>query len=254
MIVCWCAPVRLWTSTTREWVLMWLDILGKYSLLDTFVMIMMMIAFRFHLLLPETGFLKETAAIDIIVLGEWGIYGFVIATVISLTLTHIILAMHRHAENPDPKISQEGGQISLCRYDMQIQSESYRFSWIGRHSISFMLIMSTCLLVWGITVPSFTFTFKGLISLPMNLTGESTYTAYSVLSLGQSLPGVSQGSNVYGVRMLQSVYYFISIVAPLTQMLVLFALWNMTLKVPHPPSPLPSHPFHTRSSHASIIK
>jgi uncharacterized paraquat-inducible protein A len=42
--VCWVCPLRV---RRRETILQWLDALGKWSLLDSYVMVAMMVAFNF---------------------------------------------------------------------------------------------------------------------------------------------------------------------------------------------------------------
>ena len=84
---------------------MWLealDALGKWSLIDTFVLVMMMVAFRFHIENQKTWesitFLPDDfLVVDVIVGPGWGIFAFIIATVISLVSTHVVIAFHRSA-------------------------------------------------------------------------------------------------------------------------------------------------------------
>ena len=45
--VCWVCPLRV---RRRETILQWLDALGKWSLLDSYVMVAMMVAFNFKVL------------------------------------------------------------------------------------------------------------------------------------------------------------------------------------------------------------
>ncbi len=71
--------------SSRESVLTWLDGLGKWSLIDFFVMILMLCAFFFELHIGP----------EMLVLPKWGFYDFLLATMISLGLGHIILACHR---------------------------------------------------------------------------------------------------------------------------------------------------------------
>lgn len=47
LIVCWCSNERIMSYKTRERILIIIDSLGKWSMLDTYVMVMMIVAFRF---------------------------------------------------------------------------------------------------------------------------------------------------------------------------------------------------------------
>ena len=53
MLFSWMAPTSVFPVYKRERLLMWLDALGKYSLVDTYVLVLMMVAFRFHLVLEN---------------------------------------------------------------------------------------------------------------------------------------------------------------------------------------------------------
>ena len=63
---------------------------------------MMMVAFRFHIENQKTWesitFLPDDfLVVDVIVGPGWGIFAFIIATVISLVSTHVVIAFHRSA-------------------------------------------------------------------------------------------------------------------------------------------------------------
>lgn len=47
LLVCWVTPLQYLGFKYRERILIVLDTLGKYSLLDSYVMVMMIVAFRF---------------------------------------------------------------------------------------------------------------------------------------------------------------------------------------------------------------
>jgi hypothetical protein len=103
MLCCWFIPPGRCLPVKRRG--MWLealDALGKWSLIDTFVLVMMMVAFRFHIENQKTWdyitFLPDDfLVVDVIVGPGWGIFAFIIATVISLVSTHVVIAFHRAA-------------------------------------------------------------------------------------------------------------------------------------------------------------
>jgi uncharacterized paraquat-inducible protein A len=49
MLAAWTLPSRYLSPVRRERLLIWLDMLGKWSLLDSYVLVMMMVAFNFDL-------------------------------------------------------------------------------------------------------------------------------------------------------------------------------------------------------------
>jgi len=94
MMVAWVAPPKIVSIERRETILTVLDVLGKWSLIDFFVMILMLCAFYFNI------YIGEEIAVNVTVLPKWGFYGFLLATMISLGLGHIILACHRLVVEP----------------------------------------------------------------------------------------------------------------------------------------------------------
>lgn len=55
MAACWTIPARGMPLRRRQRLLLWLEALGKWSLIDTFVLVMMMVAFKFHLALSKVS-------------------------------------------------------------------------------------------------------------------------------------------------------------------------------------------------------
>jgi len=103
MLFCWLIPPARFSEKKREYTLMLLDMLGKWSLIDSFVLTLMVVAFRFHVASPPVPGTDppEIAVADVIVHVETGFYTFLFATMMSLGLTHIILALHHHAIKPE---------------------------------------------------------------------------------------------------------------------------------------------------------
>ena len=89
MFLAFVLPKKTFSFVLRDGVLRWLDILGKWSLLDTFFMVMMMVAFQFDLRVARD------VEINVYVRAEWGFYAFLLATMLSLILGHVVLYLHR---------------------------------------------------------------------------------------------------------------------------------------------------------------
>ncbi|KAJ8602255.1 hypothetical protein CTAYLR_003634 [Chrysophaeum taylorii] len=86
------------TPQTRELVLIWLDALGKWSLVDSYVMTLMMVAFHFHVSVginDQNGYLDDAVVVNVYVDALPSFFIFVAATCLSLILGHAILAFHR---------------------------------------------------------------------------------------------------------------------------------------------------------------
>jgi hypothetical protein len=76
MLVCWFVPVSALAVKKREYLLMALDMLGKWSLIDSFVLTLMLVAFQFHVAstpVPDVS-PPEMGVADVFVAPHWGFY------------------------------------------------------------------------------------------------------------------------------------------------------------------------------------
>jgi hypothetical protein len=118
MLMAWIVPPAWLPPARRETILLLVDALGKWSLIDSFIMVTFQIAFHFHFhfdvpedppfsgpgLLPSNGTSNASAPVDIklFVVSYWGFTGFLIATMLSLFLSHTVLGVHRYVPPPPP--------------------------------------------------------------------------------------------------------------------------------------------------------
>ena len=99
LLWCWFTPPLVMSVRRRSTLIQVLDILGKWSLIDAFVMVMMMVAFRLHVVSPaDLAFLPPgIVSADLIVTPRVGFVVFLFAAMLSLALNNLILAFHRDA-------------------------------------------------------------------------------------------------------------------------------------------------------------
>jgi len=89
MLFAWILPTTCISVEYRDSLLVWLDLLGKWSLVDSFVMMVMMVGFNFSFdIVPGVD-------IRVTVNPQWGFYSFLLATAASLAVGHFVLACHR---------------------------------------------------------------------------------------------------------------------------------------------------------------
>jgi hypothetical protein len=89
MLLAWILPSSVLSVAWRNTLLTWLDLLGKWSLVDSFVMMVMMVGFNFSFdIVPGVD-------IRVTVNPLWGFYAFLLATAASLAIGHYVLACHR---------------------------------------------------------------------------------------------------------------------------------------------------------------
>jgi hypothetical protein len=205
---------------------MFLDALGKWSLIDAYVLTLMLVAFRFEMA-PE----QIDSRMDVYVSPKWGFYCFLFSTMLSLVLTHTILAAHRKviaAEKKEKKEAAErtySGKKSLCT--IAFTGEYPRP--IGVTLITLLLITSISLLVIGSYWISFEFQFQGLAAVALQYLGEDVSNSYSLITLGESIPASSSDPNSFGIRWIQATFFLFALAIPLTLLLFLLFLWLVPL-------------------------
>lgn len=92
MLITWTLRESKLSFVMRERILQVLDTMGKWSLIDSYILVMMEVAFRFQIK-GTSG--KASAGFDIVVTPDWGVTSFILGTLISLVITHLIIHHHR---------------------------------------------------------------------------------------------------------------------------------------------------------------
>ena len=199
-----------------------LDALGKFSLVDTYVLVLMVVAFRYHLDL-EGG-----VTVDVYVAPQFGFYGFLVGTVLSLVLSHTLVFYHRSAEVVLPPGPCEKS-TPLCKHSFQTVTGRRQLSLLTKIVMLGVLLCTLVMLVVGMFRESFIFEFGGIAG---ELIGKRKDAAYSLVTLGKSLPGSVEKSSTLAIMGLQTAYFFFAVAAPLACLvflLILFA-YPLTLK------------------------
>ena len=97
MAILWCAPPALLSVQDRGRYFHFLDVFGKWSLLDLFVLVQSMIGFFVRIEHPDILILpKEFYHADLIVTPAYGLYSFCFAVTMSLLLSHVQVIYHRN--------------------------------------------------------------------------------------------------------------------------------------------------------------
>mmetsp|Transcript_1338 Transcript_1338/g.1866 ORF Transcript_1338/g.1866 Transcript_1338/m.1866 type:complete len:479 (-) Transcript_1338:119-1555(-) len=219
-IFSWATPAG---SHRRESLIEWLDALGKWSFVDIFVLMVVMVAFRTSVPLGS----KETQAVnDIYVVPKWGFFGFVFASICSLVVTHTILYRHRQVlYSKDYALdvrAVEGDEETSAKNeaDVNFSAKAPLFQKTGRSPvlIALLLVTTFVLLLVGSLVTSFTFTYQR---------GESYYEErdFSIANIGLYVADTALDANTFGIRFLQIIYFILAIVTPLENIVVFLVLY-----------------------------
>ena len=254
MFLCWMLPTSALPLRYRDFSLVWLDILGKWSLLDTYVMVMMMVAFNFNLI--------AAPGIEIIVyvVPEWGFYAFLLATMTSLGLGHLVLACHRLVTEPkvpsdeysaeavmnhtfSVQICEKNAVLSSFDTNETLSSSGHRedgsawqerkvvFTSCGKFVVILTLALSILAVVVGSFKDSFQFEFRGLTGYLMD--PDDRIVPYGLVSIGEVLPSASGSPKDFGIRWIQASYFAFGLGMPLAFLTALLVLWvtPLTLRV-----------------------
>jgi hypothetical protein len=238
MLVVWLAPVA---GRLREKVLMVLDMLGKWSLIDAFVLVFMMVAFRFKLVIPGSALAQTKtgqANIDLLVEADLGFYTFLLATMVSLIITHVILGAHRWLDaksepSPPPRDAGDDGKaraVFQAHFQSGIGEKHIRATRRGAVCVAVMLVVSLGCVIGGALAHSFEFHFRGAAGAVFPYAGVASDRSFSLVSLAMALPEAAFSPNGFGVRWVQATFLVFALVVPLCYLTVLLALWLVPMR------------------------
>lgn len=224
MLGAWLTPVKLLGARTRESLLLALDALGKFALIDFLLFVLMMVAFRYHL------DVTDQISVDVFVSPETGFYSFLAATCFSLIIGHFMVYCHRLSEmrhlslRQDESVAQFKESIFGHNFVIAYSNEGARRLRLSRRfrgALLFMMLLAVVLLSVGITQESFKFEIGGLAG---DLLGDHRTTYYSLLSLGSSLRRSVKDPSSLGIIVLEIIFYFYAVVTPFACLGILFFL------------------------------
>jgi len=129
----WILPPTKLPTSFRGSVLLWLDILGKWSIVDVFIMIVLIIGLRSSIFSPRLDFLPDDLyKIDLYVTPMWGMYANTIAQILSQICSHVYIHYHRKIVNGAKKkftvaandTSSTSGETPFIKYDNETPLDS----------------------------------------------------------------------------------------------------------------------------------
>ncbi|KAH3761596.1 Paraquat-inducible protein A [Pelomyxa schiedti] len=233
-LLLWITPCKILSVRNREKCLMVLDALGKWSFLDSYFMLLMMVAFQMTIIFPvhdpalysfDTPFMIETYVEPF-----YGFPSFLIATVLSLCLSHLILALHRYCEDQALTRTEEAPNYICALFSAASPKAGIATKVLLIIGMELLLLTSVAFLLLGISVHSFSFEFAGAAGWLLDEIGIPTSQNYSIMSLALSLPDSSLNPNDFSVRLLQCVFLTSSVMLPILHMLTLAVMWVVPMR------------------------
>ena len=217
MIIAWICPGSIIKPSRRESLFRFLDAVGKWSLMDSYVMIIMVVAFHFEIAFPiMSDKVEEPFTVDLFVYPAYAIFTLILGTLYSLLLSHIMLALERYVDNAIVDDINIREFKSLFRFTRNK---------ILKIAIPVIIIITICIVGAGVYLKTFSFQFVGLTGWALQLLGIENTNSYSVIDLALALPPSAEYPNSFVVRFIQVIYTTITFIMPLLQLFSLLFLW-----------------------------
>merc|ERR1712166_688778 len=224
----------------RHKLLEFLDAFGKGSLVDTYVLVLFVVAFSINMQCdqapsPLASQICSAAGVGdaifkLYVLPTIGFHTFLIATLMSLVNGLAMSCCHRYAHRigefgPSEdyeRIEGLGNKRRLC----SVLKDNSKFTALG---VTVGLLISMALAVTGVFLTTFEFVFQGIAGLALG--PEASVRAYSLFGLGEELPAASINPNTFGIHWIQFFFIVFSGLTVLIFLGLLLVLWNVPLTV-----------------------
>jgi hypothetical protein len=241
MLCCWFMPAHRLSVKRRQHLLEFLDAFGKWSLVDTYVLVLFLVAFDIQLKCQcAAPFIENMCKASdndgefrMYVLPTMGFHYFLIATLMSLFAGLWMFAAHRYAhqvgefgpiQNYD-YIEGMGNRRALC---MLLRPDGGTAQVLHR-TIPLWCAAALGLSIVGIFVNTFRFKFLGVAEFVLG--PEASVRAFSLWTLGLSLPEHSINPSSFGIHWIEVFFLIFSGATILMQLVTLLVLWVKALTV-----------------------
>lgn len=256
-LVLWFTPTSWVPMSRRGSILLWLDWMAKWSMIDIFVLIISLAAFRVSVNSPSNlAFLPEGFfSLDLLVVPLWGLYANMIAQLVSQLSSHFIIHYHRKIEkrardfylqnssNHSLKTSEDSDQKALLRthhFGRPHRGEEEKLkvrTWANYVLIFFAFSMIACIIA-GCVFPSFSVEIFGLLGIAVESGQEfrDAKTYHSVFTVIKLLFKQAQflemTKNYVGLGSFSIIFALTVLFIPILQTLALLGHWfvPMTIK------------------------
>jgi len=258
MIASWFAPTECMYPKTRTCVYSWLDALGKWSMLDIFVLDLALLIFYMEITSPRTwNFVLPPGFLQVLfrVTPGWGLYANLIAQILSQLVSHVIIHYNRkvcvqgylkqkaaerkgnkknNEDDSDSSLSEEelplcsGEKEALCAHKYDVGERSFSLRCCGQFIPVAVFAATVCLIVAGCAYNSFATEVIGLVGVVLVYgEGASRHVYTSVFDAVASLGRQAQGSvaSFIGLYTLAFIFVLCVMVVPILQIFTLTLLW-----------------------------
>lgn len=251
----WFAPTSWVPLSRRGSVLMWLDCMGKWSMIDIFVLIISLAAFRVSVNSPSNfTFLPDNFySLNLLVVPLWGLYANLIAQLVSQISSHFIIHYHRKIENNARDSYDERNDIFRPQKTSEYSNKKFSLrshlferphrgeaeklkvrNWVN-HALIFSVICLIICVIGGCIVPSFSVEIFGLLGVAVESGQEfkeanSNHSVFTVMKLlleeAQFLGTIR---SYVGLLSFSAIFAATVFVVPILQAIALLGQWFVPL-------------------------
>lgn len=247
ILVIWFLPPSRLTSKRRGQILHLLDVLGKWSMVDVFVLLMSIASFRISIESPShLDFLPANLfSVQMMVVPLWGLYANMLAQIISQISSHLIIHYHRKAIDLAALAQQtewgvepshnEGDPDVLRNHQFKLDYEaSTKYAELRKgvsSTLTVMVFSFIILVICGCSVSSFSIETVGLLGLAVESMNEfkDAIVHYSVFNLANMMMEQARyldtPSNYLGLGTLSSLLVLTVFIVPIAQAITLLVEW-----------------------------
>ena len=225
MLISFCLPTSILSKKRRENILLILDATGKFNFLDSYIMVMILVAFHLHIEFPviEQSKAEKGSIIDLFTYEVYGNITSIIGTFISMILSHIMTHLNRNMEDhPD---QNKGEKAESYKSIMSFAKTKCINNTIFRIFISSMLFITFGLFITGLIIESFSFCFQGLVGYGINLLGYPQQRRFSIIRLGLNGREVYENPLASEIIFIQIIYFLTILPIPIAFLVNLIILW-----------------------------
>ena len=225
ILISFCIPASILSHKNREKFLIILESIAKFTILDTYVVVMMSFAYYFLIDFPliEQSRAKDGAIVELFVHGAYSLFTLITGTFISLLLTHIIIHLHRSLySHPDENKGENAENLKSIMSFAKVKCVK---------DIPFRVIIScTFFLTFGFFIAgsvthNFSFNFKGFIGYGLDLLKIPSKKELTLIDLGKNLPSVYENPTDSSIIFVQIVFFLSVLVLPLAFLVIIGILW-----------------------------
>lgn len=224
MLIVWMIPSTILKKKHRDRILRILDVLGKWSLLDSFFMILMVVGFHFviHFPIVDLSEITKENLLYVWVMPVYGFTGLIVGTIYSLALSHIICYIDQYASKSNQNTIDQKQQETISVFKEQ--------NLVTKILLVLFLPFSLGLFITGISVKSFSFEFVGFTGWALDILDVKNIAGYTALDMITMFPKSCEFPNDWEVRTIQIVYVITAIITPMLHIIGLGLMLFIPMK------------------------